>query len=388
MHVRLFAHGLLGLVGSAVGLAAQAALVVPQRALQRAPGAVWNDQSLEGSVFHGRLVGLTAARTQYRIDVAEFGPAGVWDLRSLAGRPFVQIDNRTTTVTTSLSLSSTTSAHDAAVPTFAANHGTDRRVVFQGTLSLPATAGGRWPAAWSPALPFSAPFRFDGRRTPTLTVEFDTTANSRGEVWVLEGYRAEAGAMFVPGGGISCIHSGGRVAGQVGVSEQDLLPGGALRLTFSGLPSNRPSLRLNALLFGTTGLGGRVGPFTAPVALTALGIDAPPGCELSIGDLVGPPLSMAWFDFPGGQAQLRLPAPLPIPDRSWVRGMSLYLQAFAMDVSSRGPEVISTVPAGIVIGPGTPIFATRISEAYDPAQGAPTQGRVEPGRLASLRFGL
>ncbi len=378
----------LGLLVSTAGPCAQSSLVVPQRALLRGPGTVWNDQSLEGSPFHGRASGLTAARTQYRIDVTEFGTAAVWDLRSLAGRPFSAIPNRSTTVTTTLSLSSSNGAHDAALPTFVANHGADRQVVFQGRLSLPATTGGRWPAGWTASVPFSAPFRFDGLRMGTLTVDFETTANTGGADWILEGYRAEAGGMFVPSGGTNCVHSGGQIAGIVGVPEQNLLPGGSLQVAFAGLPSGRPSLRLNALLFGSSGIGGRIGSFTVPVELSDLGIDAPRGCGAAIGDLVGAPLQMAWFDAPGSQTQLRLAAPLPIPDLPQFGGARFFLQAFAMDVSSRGPEVISTIPVGIQIGPGTPIFATRVSQPYDPAQGAPAQGRVEVGRLASLRFGL
>ncbi|MBK8979481.1 MAG: hypothetical protein IPM29_26575 [Planctomycetes bacterium] len=371
--------GLAVLWGLVVPVArAQTGFVVPSKATLAAPGAVWPDRSDQSGPFFGSTLSGWVSRTQYLYDANDVPVASAL-LNACSVRSEHQYANVASTYRTTILVSQGPLTPDAASATFATNHGANPTTVFTGSVSLPATTVGGWPAAWQAPIPFASPVPFSRAAGGSLVVDFQTTVTNL-RSWYLEGYRIEGGMASQEFVQYACRTSTGNTSGNFSWNTEQLVPGGVLSFSFAGYPQNMPSLAINGLFFSRTGLGSSVFGMTTPFPLASLGLPASPNCQWAI-ELIGE----GWpLTYDAGSGRLTVPG-TPVPNDPGLAGATLYMQNVATDTDpvSGAVSIFPSLAVRLTIGTGIRPAATRVSSE---SPSLPPIGAVRLGNAATLRL--
>lgn len=372
---------LLSASGLAAGLAGQGTFVVPSKAINNQPGAVWYDNAPQSYPLWGTSSSSTNARVQYLYDVVDI-PIAAGNLTAVDVRAPVGYSLLASTFQTTIDVSMGPNSPTQASRTFASNHGVATATVFSGALNMPAASNGPWPRPWQ-TIPFSQPAAYVASAGQSLVIDFQTTSSSSQRSWSVEGMRAEYGRSTSEHYQSNCLNSGGNRSGGWGWSPSGLVPGGSFYLSLSGYPQNTPSLAANALFFGLQGQGAQFGAFTTPFPITNLGLPAPAGCDWSIGILGGAGYAMTYRSL-SSSAQLEFPSGFVFPNTPSIAGMNFYTQNIALDVDPvGGPSLFPSIAIQWLIGTGNTIPCARVSSI---SSTRPTTGSVSASEAAVLQF--
>jgi hypothetical protein len=373
----------ISLVGLAALAPAQNSFVVPSKAQNNQPGAVWYDSAPQSYPLWGTTSTSTFGRVQYLYDVGDIGLGGGL-LQGMDVRPPTGYTMAAATYQTTIVVSMGPNGPTQASSVFGNNHGANPVTVFSGALNMPADPNAPWPRTWQP-IPFSQPVPYIPAAGPSLVVEFQTSSSSTGRGWTLEGIRAELGRATTEHYQSNCRNSGGTASGGWSWQPTGLVPGGAFYVSLSGYPTNTPSLAANALFFGTSGLGSPFGPFTTPFPLANLGLPAVAGCDWSIEIAGGVGYTMNYRQY-STSAALELPSgTVNFPSNPALAGLNLYTQAIALDTNATSGmmELFPSIAIEWLIGTGNTVPCTRVSGI---GSSLPTSGSVGRSEAAVLQF--
>ncbi len=365
-----------------VPLAAQTnSVVVPPRALTVRPGSVWRDAAHQNRALWGSSGPVVYSRTQFLYAARDIGVLPLL-LRGVSFRAPYDLSQAAATYTTTIVVSDAPISPAAALPDFARNHGPSPTTVFSGPLNLPATFPVTWPQPFVPMIPFVKAVPWSGVISPSLVLDYQTSASSNGRSWTMEGVKAEYGYVRAVHSQPNCRHSGGGTSSGWGWDGNGLVVGGMFQLRLTGYPLN-PSLSTNALFFGVSGPGSPFGSFVTPFALTGLGLPAPANCSWSIGVLgAGYPMTQT-ASISGADLLL---ANVRLPSTAAFGGAVFYTQNLALDVDPvlGTPNLFPSIALEWHIGTGNRVACSTV--AHVSASGIPKQGGVWQSEGAVTQF--
>ncbi len=363
---------------------AQSSLTIPSKASTEA------GTSSSYNMFYFSYSGNNASRFQAVYDVSEVGtsarkctqlefrPASVAAFSSGSGSL-----NPAGTVQIDIDMSMSPVAHNQVQTTFASNHGANPVRVFSGAVAVRAMYPAAWPMPWQPPIVFQTPFTYDPAKGQSLVVEVTMRSNSSNSIWRMEQYAVTGGRIDYHHKQTGCVHSGGRSLQPFSTSGRDLLPGGRLRLLFSGYP-NHQSLVANALLIGVQGIGSQYGGTTLPANLQSLGVPAYAGCTLAVAPITSFPMTFFGSTSGANASWLHLPSGVPLPNDPTLVGKTFYAQNLAVDQAPAGQAQIVASPAvSITVGDPTP---PKASQVYSAGTSTSTTGRIYQGKAIALRL--
>jgi hypothetical protein len=273
------------LIGLTAIASAQTDTVIPSAARTTRPTL---SPFYSSNVFYSTTSTTTApaSRSQTIVDTADIGTTPkIW--KSIAFRRPVGLGNANPAITTTATvvMSVSTSPWTASTTTFATNHGATTSTVISGSVNLPAaTNPPAWPAPWTTAWPFSAPFVFTPVAGGSLVIDITQVQVSPGQTsWYVEYTTPNLGGRFENGGANSlCKFSNGSYNNGLGYTTGGLNNnGGTWYVNYSGLLPNAPGL----VTLSVYGLDNK-GPYPfLPLDLTSLGA---PNCRWNVGFEVFP----------------------------------------------------------------------------------------------------
>ncbi|MFO1051151.1 MAG: hypothetical protein U1F36_02910 [Planctomycetota bacterium] len=351
---------------------------VPSKVATYQPGSVYYDSAPQLYPLWGNTGTTVNSRALYLYDAADI-PVTSAVLQGLSFRPPVGYQLPAATYQTTVIVSGSNTPVTAPQSNFAANHGPTPTTVFSGSLNVLASTNGSWPRPWQPAIPFATPVVWSNSFA-SLAVEFQTTGSSNGQIWSLEGIRAEWGFNTSEHYQSNCRNSAGNTSGSWGWNPSGLVPGGSFSLYLYGYPQNS-SLSANAMFIGLTGLGSSFGPFVTPFALANLGLAAPANCQWSIGILGGAGYPMS-YTASGTSAYLSITG-LSLPNTPSFAGAQFYTQDIALDLDPNNatPNLFPSVALRWTIGTGNTVPCAAVTSA---SSTMPTSGSARASEAASF----
>lgn len=332
------------------------------------------------SLFYGG--GTNRARTQALYATSEVGlrTGTIHGLR-FRRSSFQSGPARDTIVVATIEMSVSQASTMAPSTDFAANHGPNRTVVFQGVINLPAyPASALYPAPFEAPIVFQTPFAYDGNAGQSLVIDVSVAGNSRVNSWHASCATVAYGMVDTEYVSSQCTTIDGRISGSFGFNQFQPMTGSSFSLSHLGF-AEKPSYQFSWMLIGFAATGSAFGGGTLPMPLTALGFAANPNCNLVVQpDLVEP---MQYFAGQNGSPGVLAFGPIAVPaDPSWV-GLRFYTQSMSLDFDNTNmvePLVFPSLALRWTIGSGAMPTASKIVKFNDtnpPATtGTPTIGEA------------
>ncbi len=265
---------------------------------------------------------------------------------------------------------------------FAANHGPNRTVVFQGLVNLTATPQSTpWPAPWAAPITFQTPFAYDGNAGQSLVVDVAVAGNSVLHSWHACSVTVDYGSGRPEYISSTCSTFGEhRISGSYGFQQFQPTLGGQFSLSHLGF-ATRASFQYSWLLIGFSATGSLFGGVPLPVSLNSLGLPADPNCMLAVQpDLIEP---MQYFPGQGGSPGAIGYGAITLPtDPAWL-SQQFYTQSMSLDFDNTGmvePWVFPSLALRWTFGTGNQPAASRLDKINDTLvpspTGTPTRGEA------------
>lgn len=314
---------------AAFAVRAQAPILVPSSA------TIPDGDSIATAMFWGSNSN-NRAHTQALYPTADIG-LGTGTITQLAFRRATSTlaPNAATSITLTIELSVSPTLATAPSANFAQNHGSNRTVVFQGTVQLPATPATTFPAPMLPPIVFQTPFAYDGATGNSLVVDIRTSDNTSHQPWFAAQQTIGFGSDTAHFTQSTCATDEGDISGGWGGRVGQPYPGGVLATSFLGY-ARKASFQLSVLLVGTQSIGGSFAGIPLPVPLTTLGLPASPSCQLAVSpDIL---LPMGYIPGSGGSPGAVTFGPITLANDPTMVGTTLYAQALSVDYDNDMPQ--------------------------------------------------
>lgn len=318
-------HHLLPLLGAVAPAFAQTQVLLPSTA--NVPDGDYDSLSL----FWGSL-GSNRSHTQMLYPTADVG-TGTGTITALAFRrasnsPY---PNAASTVQLTIEMSVSTTAADAPGQNFAQNHGTNRTVVFQGPVTLPASPAASWPGQFLTNITLQNPFAYDGGAGASLVVDVSCSASTSRQVWRAAVQTVGYGSLVPEFIQSACVTSEGDPSGAYGYNEFEPYPGGQFALSLLGYAS-KSSFQFSWLMIGFQGIGAGTG---LPIPLTSLGLPSNPNCQLAVSpDIV---VAMNYSSGSQGNPGAIYYGPVQLANSPSLNGLVFHTQALSVDYDNTMP---------------------------------------------------